>query len=95
MTYRDAIANVQYFVPYTRATYAASQEYVKYRATYAAETEVDSKTNFTYDLKATATYELDKSLTVKTNCDNGRSRTIDNRCLNCADSLCGVQEKKR
>ena len=65
VTYRDAIANVQYFVPYTRATYAASQEYVKYRATYAAETEVDSKTNFTYDLKATATYELDKSLTVK------------------------------
>lgn len=56
ITYRDAVANVQYFVPYTRATYTGTVTYLQYVANYSAEVEEDSTTDFDYLIAATATY---------------------------------------
>lgn len=56
VTYRDAMANVQYFVPYTRATYTGTVTYLQYAANYSAEVEENSTTEFIYTIIATANY---------------------------------------
>lgn len=64
VVYRDATANVQYFVNYVRATYTGTIDYVKYQSNYKGTREVESTENFTYLMKANATYTMENSLSV-------------------------------
>lgn len=63
IVYRNAVAHVQYFVHYVRATYSGAIEYVKYESTYQGTQEVDSADKYSYKIRATATYERVRALT--------------------------------
>ena len=63
IVYRNAVAHVQYFVHYVRATYSGAIEYVKYESTYQGTQEVDSADKYSYTIRATATYERVRALT--------------------------------
>lgn len=58
VVYRDAVASVQRFVQYYRANYAGEFDPgIKYKVTYKGTEEVESTTEFDYEILATATYE--------------------------------------
>lgn len=61
--YRDAVAYVQYFVPYVRATYTGTVTYLQYEANYAAEVEQDSNTDYDYTIIASANY-MEKTVSI-------------------------------
>ena len=64
IVYRDAVANVQQFVNYVRATYSGTLDYVQYECSYKGEQDVISNTNYNYIVKASAIYEMDNTLTL-------------------------------
>ena len=64
IVYRNATANVQYFVPYVSATYTGTIDYVKYQSTYKGTQQVESTENFTYLMKAKATYSMENTFSV-------------------------------
>lgn len=64
VVYRNATANVQYFVPYVSATYTGTIDYVKYQSTYTGTQNVESTENYTYLMKAKATYSMENTFSV-------------------------------